>query len=81
LVDILDDLATGGPRRDDSRQDLLASYACHAAVRAGEVLTVPEMQSLVDQLFATDLPLSCPHGRPTLIQFSLEEIEKRFGRR
>ncbi len=37
--------------------------------------------NLVDRLFATDLPLSCPHGRPTLIQFPLEDLEKRFGRR
>jgi DNA mismatch repair protein MutL len=39
------------------------------------------MQNLVDRLFATDLPLSCPHGRPTLIQFPLDDLEKRFGRR
>jgi DNA mismatch repair protein MutL len=81
LLDILDDLAQNASSGDASRRDLLASYACHAAVRAGELLSVPEMQSLVDQLFATDLPLSCPHGRPTLIQFTLEDLEKRFGRR
>ena len=51
------------------------------AIRAGALLTVPEMQNLVDKLFATDVPLSCPHGRPTLIQFSTEELERRFGRR
>jgi DNA mismatch repair protein MutL len=81
LLDILDDLAEHEGAADESRQALLASYACHAAVRAGELLTVPEMQNLVDRLFATDLPLSCPHGRPTLIRFSLEDLEKRFGRR
>jgi DNA mismatch repair protein MutL len=81
LLDVLDDLAESAEGRDAERQDLVASYACHGAVRAGELLTVPEMQALVDQLFATDLPLSCPHGRPTLIQFTLEELERRFGRR
>jgi DNA mismatch repair protein MutL len=81
LLDILDDLAAGGRDSDTSKSDLLSSYACHGAIRAGELLTVPEMQNLVDQLFATDLPLSCPHGRPTLIQYSLAELEKRFGRR
>ena len=80
LLDILDDLAWDDKPSQENQVDLLASYACHGAVRAGEPLTVPEMQNLVDQLFATDTPLSCPHGRPTLIQFSLGELEKRFGR-
>lgn len=81
LLDMLDDLADSGDAGDESRKALLASYACHGAVRAGELLTVAEMQNLVDRLFATDLPLSCPHGRPTLIQLGLDELEKRFGRR
>ena len=80
LLDMLDDLAYDDQPSQENQVDLLASYACHGAVRAGEPLTVPEMQNLVDQLFATDTPLSCPHGRPTLIQFSLQELEKRFGR-
>jgi len=80
LLDILDDLAWDDKPSQENQVDLLASFACHGAVRAGEPLTIPEMQSLVDQLFATDTPLSCPHGRPTLIQFSLAELEKRFGR-
>jgi DNA mismatch repair protein MutL len=80
LLDMLDDLAWDDKPSQENQVDLLASYACHGAVRAGEPLTVPEMQTLVDQLFATDTPLSCPHGRPTLIQFSLAELEKRFGR-
>jgi DNA mismatch repair protein MutL len=80
LLDILDDLAWDDKPSQENQVDLLASYACHAAVRAGEPLTIPEMQNLVDQLFATDQPLSCPHGRPTLIQFTLGELEKRFGR-
>jgi len=80
LLDMLDDLAWDDKPSQENQVDLLASYACHGAVRAGEPLTVPEMQNLVDQLFATDTPLSCPHGRPTLIQFTLGELEKRFGR-
>jgi len=81
LLDILDDLGREDDPDNEQQTDLLASFACHGAVRAGEPLTVPEMQNLVDQLFATDQPLSCPHGRPTLISFTLEELEKRFGRR
>lgn len=81
LLDILDDLSEHERGQNDDTHDLVASFACHGAIRAGALLTVPEMQNLVDKLFATDVPLSCPHGRPTLIQFSTEELERRFGRR
>lgn len=81
LLDILDDLGEADSAANTDSDELLASYACHGAIRAGALLTVPEMQNLVDKLFATDLPLSCPHGRPTLIEFSLPDLEKRFGRR
>lgn len=81
LLDILDDLSETNHSSNADSNDLLASFACHGAIRAGQLLTVPEMQNLVDKLFATDIPLSCPHGRPTLIQFTIEDLEKRFGRR
>lgn len=81
LLDMLDDLASEHDPHDEQQKSLLASFACHGAVRAGEPLTVPEMQGLVDQLFATDQPLTCPHGRPTLVHYTLEELEKKFGRR
>lgn len=81
LRDVLADLAEAGQGGQDPREALLASASCHGAVRAGEKLTVPEMQSLMDRLFATDLPYSCPHGRPTLIRLGLPELERRFGRR
>ncbi len=81
LLDILDDLSDTDQSSNADSNDLLASFACHGAIRAGQLLTVPEMQNLVDKLFATDIPLSCPHGRPTLIQFTIEDLEKRFGRR
>ncbi len=80
LLDMLDDLALDERPSQEQQVDLLATFACHGAIRAGEPLTIPEMRNLVDQLFATDLPLSCPHGRPTMIQFTLTELERRFGR-
>lgn len=81
LLDMLDDLGREHDPDDQQQRALLASFACHGAVRAGEPLTVPEMQSLVDQLFATEQPLACPHGRPTLVHYTLAELEKKFGRR
>jgi DNA mismatch repair protein MutL len=81
LRDVLADLADAGRSGADPREAVLASMSCHGAIRAGERLTLPEMQGLMDQLFATELPYSCPHGRPTLIRIGLPELERRFGRR
>jgi DNA mismatch repair protein MutL len=60
--------------------DFLKTYACRAAVKAGMKLSSEEMESLADQLFATDLPYTCPHGRPTMLRVSLGELERRFAR-
>jgi DNA mismatch repair protein MutL len=81
LRDMLGDLGDGGRAHSDPRDAILASMSCHGAIRAGERLTLPEMQALMDQLFATELPYSCPHGRPTLVRIGLPELERRFGRR
>lgn len=59
---------------------LAASYSCKAAVKAGDPLTEEEMRVLVDQLFATENPFYCPHGRPIIINLSIEELDKRFER-
>jgi DNA mismatch repair protein MutL len=56
------------------------SFACHAAVKAGERLTQEEMSTLLRQLFATEEPYSCPHGRPTVVKISIDELNKKFGR-
>jgi DNA mismatch repair protein MutL len=62
------------------KERLAKSYACKAAVKAGDPLTPSEMHSLMDQLFTSKLPFVCPHGRPVLINLSLGELDKRFGR-
>lgn len=58
----------------------LKSYACRAAVKAGTKLSPEEMESLADQLFATEMPYTCPHGRPTMLRMDLAELERRFAR-
>jgi DNA mismatch repair protein MutL len=58
-----------------------ATYACHAAVKAGERLEHREMRALLLRLFATDLPPHDVHGRATIVQLPREELERRFGRR
>jgi DNA mismatch repair protein MutL len=58
-----------------------ATYACRAAVKAGERLDQREMRELLLRLFATDLPPHDVHGRATIVQLPREELERRFGRR
>jgi DNA mismatch repair protein MutL len=58
-----------------------ATYACHAAVKAGQRLGQAEMRELLLRLFATELPPHDVHGRSTIVQLPREELERRFGRR
>ena len=57
-----------------------ASFACGAAIKFGQELKQEEMNLLLNNLFATQNPYVCPHGRPTLVRISLEELSRRFLR-
>jgi len=64
------------------QQDRVAfSLACHAAVRAGQSLTLEEMRELIRRLEQAEVPHTCPHGRPTMIHMSTALLEKEFRRR
>ena len=82
LQDILDGMneGTGRTPGEDLSHRLAASWACHAATRAGDPLTQEEMRSLVDRLFATSRPHGDPHGRVTFVRLDLDELHRRFGR-
>jgi DNA mismatch repair protein MutL len=68
-------------KQESGTMDNLAkSFACKAAIKAGQRLSINEMVSLIDQLFATSMPYVCPHGRPVVIKIPIEEFDKRFGR-
>jgi len=80
LLNMLDDLAEGGTG-ERALDDFAAMAACHMAIKAGDKMTPEEMAHLFDRLFATELPWTCPHGRPTIIKITLDELEKRFERK
>lgn len=54
--------------------------ACKAAVKAGQRLAAPEMESLINRLFACKEPYFCPHGRPAIIKVTIDDLARRFGR-
>lgn len=62
------------------RQHCLATTACRAAIKAGEKLNFRQMQILLEELSHTPFPYTCPHGRPTILKFSSEELAKMFKR-
>ena len=59
---------------------MAATYSCKAAVKAGDYLEENECISLINQLFATNHPYYCPHGRPIIINLTISDLDKRFER-
>jgi DNA mismatch repair protein MutL len=82
LVDILELLRQGDdPLAAQAEERVIAAICKRAAVKAGQTLSKEEMQQLVRQLEQCASPRTCPHGRPTVLHFSVEQLEKGFGRR
>ncbi|VBB05996.1 dna mismatch repair proteins mutl / hexb / pms1 signature [Lucifera butyrica] len=68
------------PTPQDIRHAYLQTAACRAAVKAGEMLNMRQMQALISELCATTLPYTCPHGRPAMVRFAPEDLAKLFKR-
>jgi DNA mismatch repair protein MutL len=62
------------------KAEIAKVVACHTAIKAGQRMSEIEMQSLIDKLFACEHPHTCPHGRPSVIRFTMDELAARFGR-
>jgi DNA mismatch repair protein MutL len=83
LLDIIDELISFNKMKsiDSIKKKILSVMACRSAIKAGDILTNNQMKELLEKLFKCDFPSNCPHGRPAIIRFGFEEIEKRFKRR
>jgi len=83
LRDIVDELRETSAQTSKLRlgEDMIAKTVCRHAVKANDVLREPECLRLIQDLLACELPYCCPHGRPTMIQLSYGELEKKFGRK
>lgn len=67
-------------RSETSFAEKIASMSCKAAVKGGRHISEREAYELVNSLFELDNPFCCPHGRPTMIKMTRNELEKQFGR-
>jgi len=82
VVDILEMLRQGDdPLAAQAEERLVAAVCKRAAIKAGQTLSREEMQQLIRQLEQCESPRTCPHGRPTVLHFTVEQLEKEFGRR
>jgi len=81
LVEIVDGLARGEDVVEGTREARLITLICkRAAIKAGQTLSLAEMQEMVRQLEGCRSPRTCPHGRPTMIYLSATELARQFGR-
>ncbi len=80
FLEVLDELSVTGVGRARSIEERIATMACKAAVKGNRCMSVPEMETLLDELLTLENPYFCPHGRPTIISFTKQELEKKFKR-
>jgi DNA mismatch repair protein MutL len=80
FLDIIRHLSDELSETQDFRDSMSKSVACKSAIKAGKKLSRREMLSLINDLFACEVPFFCPHGRPAIIKLTVTEFEKRFKR-
>ena len=82
IHDIITDILSEGKIKDETGifERVTKSIACRGAIKAGADCSPDQMESLIRQLFQTQNPYTCPHGRPTMVSFNRQELDKLFRR-
>ena len=80
FTDIMDQMKETGDIPAESVAERLASMSCKAAVKGNTVLSFAEADALFDELLGLENPYHCPHGRPTIIQMSRADLDRKFKR-
>jgi len=79
--DLLDKLGQAGSSKNNlHKTELIAVASCKAAVKSGDTITEAEARAMITQLMELENPFTCPHGRPTIIEITKQELERRFKR-
>ncbi len=82
VLSLIDELKASGQEVNSMRlgEDMVVKTVCRHAIKANDLLAGPELEKLLKDLRQCTMPYTCPHGRPTLIEMSYGELEKKFGR-
>jgi DNA mismatch repair protein MutL len=80
--DIITDILSDGRIKDETGmyERVTRTIACRGAIKAGADCSNEQMERLIGQLFITENPYTCPHGRPTMVSFTRQELDKLFKR-
>lgn len=81
LYSVLDQLQEGKNKLEEIQEEIITRMACRASVKAGDSMTVLEIEKLLRDLAKCELPYTCPHGRAVLIKVPVSELEKKFKRK
>ncbi len=80
FLELLDSLEYVNGKNTELVLHKIASMSCKAAVKGNQRMSMPEAQALIEELLTLENPYNCPHGRPTIISMTKQEIEKKFKR-
>lgn len=80
FLELLDSLESVGGKDSTLVMEKIASMSCKAAVKGSQRLSTAEAKALIEELLRLENPYNCPHGRPTIISMTKQEIEKKFKR-
>ena len=82
VLGVLDDISNQkSPTKVKGQKEAMIEYmACRSAIKFGKRLSEEEQVALIRELDSSNRPYTCPHGRPSMIRLTFEELEKRFGR-
>jgi len=81
IYEVLSLLKEGKQKLSEIKEEIVTRMACRASVMAGEELTIARMEMILKELAMTELPYTCPHGRPTIIKISVDELDRKFKRK
>ena len=80
FIDLLDQLRVTPDQAMDAVEEKIASMACKAAVKGNTTFSAREAEALIDELLTLENPYHCPHGRPTIVTMSRQELDRKFKR-